>query len=69
MYGDYVPQRYQGAERLPASCPVTTENPECNVRQWDTAQGPVLIELRGAELLVLEGVTDVVTQRASATLF
>ncbi len=69
MYGDYVPQRYQGAERLPASCPVTKENPECNVRQWDAAQGPVLIELRGSELLIFEGLKDGVTQRARATLF
>jgi len=69
MYGAYVPTRYKGADRLPASCPVTKEEPECSGRQWDTAEGTVFIELRGSELLVLEGLNDSTMQRARAMLF
>ncbi len=69
MYGDYVPTRYKGANRLPASCPVTKDDPECNGRQWDTAEGTVLIELQGSELLILEGLDDSTMQRARAVLF
>ena len=69
MYGDYVPIRYKGADRLPASCPVTKEEPECSGRQWDTAESTVFIELRESELLVLEGLNDSTMQRARAMLF
>jgi hypothetical protein len=69
MYGDYVPTRYRGANRLPASCPVTKEDPECSVRQWDTSEGTVAIDLRGSEMLVLEGLNDSTMQRARAGLF
>ena len=69
MYGDYVPTRYKSAKGLPDSCPVSTEDPECPVRQWDTSEGTVLIELRGNELLILEGLNDTTMQRARASLF
>jgi hypothetical protein len=69
MYGDYVPTRYKGASRLPASCPVPTGQTECSVRQWDTAEGTVLIDLRGSEMLVVEGLNDTTMQRARAVLF
>jgi hypothetical protein len=69
MYGDYVPIRYKGAERLPASCPVGKDEPECSVRQWDTSEGTVLLDLRGNDLLVLECLDDGTMQRARASLF
>ena len=69
MYGDYVPTRYKDANRLPASCPVAAEQPECSGREWDTTEGRVLIELRGNEMLILEGLNDSAMQRARAALF
>ena len=69
MYGDYVPTRYKDAARLPDSCPVSTEDRECSSRQWDTSEGTVLIEVRGSELLILEGLNDTTMQRARSTLF
>ena len=69
MYGDYVPKRYAGAARLPASCPASSVQPECSVREWDTSQGRVSIEVRGEQILVLEGLNDTVTQRARVVLF
>ena len=69
MYGDYVPKRYPGASRLPASCPVSKDDSECNVREWDTAEGRVLLELRDDRLLVLEGMDETVTERARTELF
>jgi hypothetical protein len=69
MYGDYVPTRYKDAKRLPNSCPVSREELECAVRQWDTSEGTVLIELRGNEMLIVEGLNDTTMQRARSTLF
>jgi hypothetical protein len=69
MYGDYVLTRYKGANRLPDSCPVSAEEPECAGRQWDTSEGTVFIELQGNEMLILEGLNDTTMQRARATLF
>ena len=69
MYGDYVPARYKGARRLPDSCPTSTEDRGCSVRQWKTSEGTVLLESQGNELLVLEGLNDTVMQHARGTLF
>lgn len=69
MYETYVPKRYPGASRLPASCPVSSAESECSVRQWDAQQGTVLIEVRGEQLLVLEGLNGNVMQRAQTALF
>ena len=68
MYGEYVPTRYKGAERM-ASCPVSSDIGECPIQQWRTSDGLVFIERRGAELLVLESLNEAVTQRARASLF
>jgi hypothetical protein len=73
MYGDYVPHRYKDANRLPASCPVPvscplTEGCECSGRQWDTAEGTVLIDVRGSEVLIMEGLNDATMQRIRAAL-
>ena len=69
LYGDYVPNRYKGANRLPASCPISQEAPDCSVRQWDTAEGTVLMDLRGPDLLIMEGLNDPTMQRIRAALF
>jgi hypothetical protein len=69
MYGDYVPKRYEKVDRLPDSCPVANVQSECSGQQWNTPEGPVLIEVQGNEVLVLEGLNDAVTQRARASLF
>ena len=69
MYGDYVPTRYKGASRLPDSCPVAKEGQECSGSQWDTSGGTVLLDLRGNDLLILEGLNDSTMQRARITLF
>ena len=69
MYGDYVPKRYEGANRLPASCPVSSTGPECSGRQWDTSEGRVFIEIRGDQVLVVEGLNDAVVARTRASLF
>jgi hypothetical protein len=69
MYGDYVPKRYEGASGSKASCPVSSADPECPGRQWDTSQGRVFLEIRGNEVLVLEGLNDAVVARARANLF
>jgi len=69
MYGDYVSKRYPGASRLPASCPVSSAQSECPVRQWDTQQGTVWIEVRGEQLIVLEGLNAKVMQRARTAFF
>ncbi len=69
MYGDYVPTRYKGASRLPDSCPVAKEGQECSGSQWDTPEGAVLLELRGNDLLVLEGLNDSTMQRVRNALF
>lgn len=69
MYGDYVPTRYKAADRLPASCPVTREQPECSVREWDTAEGRVFIEVRENDLLITEGLDSATVTRARAALF
>ena len=69
MYGDYIPKRYPGANRLPASCPVPTIQSECSLREWDTSQGRVSLEIRGDQILVLEGLDDTVRQRVRVALF
>lgn len=69
LYGDYVPTRYKGANRPPASCPVPTGQTECSGRQWDTSEGTVLIDLQGSEMLILEGLNDSTMQRARVALF
>jgi hypothetical protein len=75
MYGDYVPHRYTGVNRLPASCPVsascpaTKEECECPGSQWDTAEGTVLVDIRGTELLIMEGLNESMMQRIRAALF
>lgn len=68
LYGDYVPKRYEGANRLPASCPVPSAGLECSDREWDTSEGRVLIEIRDNQVLVLEGLNDAVMQRARTSL-
>ena len=68
LYGDYVPKRYQRATRLPPSCRVTEAQPECSARQWDTTEGPVLIELQGTDLLIMESLNDPTMNRASELL-
>ena len=69
MYEDYVPVRYKDANRLPASCPVSNEEPECSVWQWNTSEGRVVVDVRGRGILILEGLNDNTMQRARATLF
>ena len=74
MYGDYVPHRYKGANRLPASCPVpascpmTKEDCECSGRQWDTEEGAVLVNLAGEDLLILEGLDSATMERVRSAL-
>lgn len=66
MYGDYVPSRYKGAARLPASCPVAREQLECAGREWDTSEGRVFIELQGTDLLIMESLDNATIGRARA---
>ena len=68
LYGDYVPKRYKGATRLPASCPVTEAQPECSLQEWDTTEGRVLIEQQGTTLLILESLNEATMTRARAML-
>jgi hypothetical protein len=68
LYGSYVPDRYQGATRLPASCPVTEAQPECSVREWDTAGGKVVIDLQGPDMLIMESLNDATMERVRAAL-
>jgi hypothetical protein len=67
MYSDYVPTRYKGANRLPASCPVPTEEAQCF--EWGTSEGTVLIDVRGREVLILEGLDEDTMQRVQVALF
>ena len=68
MYRDYIPTRYPGASRLPDSCPVSKDEPECSGQEWETSSGRVLVEIQGQRLLVLEGFNQTVTQRARKEL-
>jgi hypothetical protein len=69
MYGGYIPSRYKGASRLPVSCPVAQAGDDCNVREWDTAEGKVILELQSADLLVLEGLDPETEKRVRAAVF
>jgi len=69
LYGDYVPTRYKGANRLPASCPVAQGESECNILEWDTSEGRVALERQGTDLLVLEGFDAATERRLRAAAF
>ncbi len=68
LYGNYVPNRYKGASGLPASCPAGESQPECSVRKWDTANGKVVIDLRGPDMLIMESLNDTTMERVRAAL-
>ena len=70
MYGDYVPHRYKGASPLPSSCGVTSEGSEseCPVQEWNTAEGHVILDRRGADLLILESFNQATADRLRKAL-
>lgn len=68
MYGDYVPSRYKGAVRLPASCPASDQPSECSTRDWDTSEGRVSIDLHGTDLLIMESLNQPTMERVRAAL-
>jgi hypothetical protein len=69
LYADYLPKRYKHVSGgSTVACPVGQGQQECSLMTWDTDLGRLFIDIRGADVLVLEGFDDATAGRARATL-
>lgn len=67
LYGDYLPKRYRKVSGDMA-CLAETASSGCNHAAVATEQGKVFMEVRGNDLLIMEGFDDAVIGRASDVL-
>ncbi|HEX8811484.1 MAG TPA: hypothetical protein VF742_05785, partial [Terracidiphilus sp.] len=67
LYSEYVPKRYKRVNWV-ASCPDGQTSPACSHAEAMTEQGKVVLELRGDDLLIMEGYDDGVIDRARDVL-
>ena len=78
VYADSLPKRYQGSQEVQASAakPVDAKNdwPDnanslTGRHTWQTAEGPVVVEVRGDTVLVSESLDDATTNALAKAVF
>jgi hypothetical protein len=69
LYAGYLPKRYKKAT-LQQLAPTNTASPigDGSVITFDTNEGKATLEIKGSDLLILEGYDDLVAQRAREVL-
>ncbi len=73
LYADYTPKRYSEPVTWHSECPTGkaadgTPIP-CNVRSGETSAGPIIIEIRDNDLLIMEGFDQGVIEKARDVFF
>jgi hypothetical protein len=67
LYGDYLPKRYKRVSWT-AKCSSERDDPGCSEAKATTEQGKIVMEIRGSDLLIMEGFDDNVIQRTREAL-